>query len=102
MFTERKTKHLFHFVMFVITGGLWLPVWFLCWWANARHNDRMQAHFRELVAATRAPVNVTVTQTTGGPASQSGKALPVMFHALAATALLALFLLMALTHAGHI
>lgn len=76
MFQERKTKHFLHFFLFVITGGLWLPVWFLCWWLNARHNDKMHAQFRDLVASTRQPVNVTVHQSISGQPQQMPAANP--------------------------
>lgn len=67
MFQERKTRHLLHFFLFVITGGLWLPVWFLCWFLNTRANDKMHTQFRELLASARQPVNVTVNQSVGQP-----------------------------------
>lgn len=62
----RNTWHLLHFLLFLFTAGLWLPVWVLRAWLNARHNERV-------LASMRQPVNVTVNNTqsqvtpTGNP-----------------------------------
>jgi hypothetical protein len=37
----KKTSHFVHFVLTIVTGGLWLLVWLFCGLSNAQHNSKV-------------------------------------------------------------
>lgn len=42
----RKTSHLLHFVLTLLTGGVWLLVWLLCGLMNSQHNKQIERDFQ--------------------------------------------------------
>lgn len=38
---QNNTAHLFHLIMSILTGGLWIPVWFIV----ALINSSVRAHY---------------------------------------------------------
>lgn len=39
---KKSTSHVLHLILSVITGGLWLIVWFCVAMSNKSHNNRIQ------------------------------------------------------------
>lgn len=37
----KYTSHVFHFIMSILTGGLWLWVWLIVGLTNAQHNKKV-------------------------------------------------------------
>lgn len=37
----KYTSHVFHFIMSILTGGLWLWVWLIVGLSNAQHNKKI-------------------------------------------------------------
>jgi len=44
---KRKTSHVLHLILSVITFGLWIPVWILVAISNAMHNGQMERRIRK-------------------------------------------------------
>lgn len=45
---KKKTSHLLHIVLSVLTAGLWLPVWALVTVSNSLENSRIDRQLRKL------------------------------------------------------
>lgn len=60
----KKTSHFTHLILTLLTGGLWIVIWILCWFMNNSHNSRVDlayqqnkqnsAEFGQLLAAIAA------------------------------------------------
>lgn len=40
--TERRTSHVFHLIMTIVTFGLWLPVWGVVWLINKANKEQVR------------------------------------------------------------
>ena len=38
---KRYTSHIAHFILCILTGFIWLPIWVLCGLCNMRHNSKV-------------------------------------------------------------
>ena len=45
---RKKTSHLLHLVLSVITGGLWVAVWIICALSNSIENKRIDRLINKL------------------------------------------------------
>ena len=48
---KKKTSHVLHLLLSVITGGLWLVIWALCSIANASQNSKIDKEIEQVQAA---------------------------------------------------
>jgi len=53
---KKKTSHVLHLLLSVLTGGLWLVIWLLCGIANASQNSKIDKQI--------ADVNQAIMQQT--------------------------------------
>lgn len=47
----KKTAHVLHFILTLLTGGLWILPWVVCWAVNANHNSRVDQSMLILMAS---------------------------------------------------
>ena len=48
---KKKTSHVLHLLLSVITGGVWLIIWALCGIANASQNSKIDKEIEQVQAA---------------------------------------------------
>lgn len=44
----RKTAHVLHFILTVLTGGFWILPWLVFWAVNQNHNSRVDQRYYEM------------------------------------------------------
>lgn len=44
----KKTNHVGHFLLTVITGGFWILPWLVIWAVNQNHNSKVDQRYYEL------------------------------------------------------
>lgn len=47
---KRKTSHVFHLLMSMLTAGFWLIIWWLCALSNAWENRKIDKQINQLLA----------------------------------------------------
>lgn len=47
---KKKTSHVFHLLMSVLTMGFWLVIWWLCAMDNAWENSKIDKQINQLLA----------------------------------------------------
>ena len=57
---KKKTSHVLHLLLSVLTGGLWLIIWLLCGIANASHNRKID---KEIADVNQAIMQQTTART---------------------------------------
>ena len=48
---KKKTSHVLHLLLSVLTGGFWLVIWALCSIANASQNSKIDKEIEQVQAA---------------------------------------------------
>lgn len=46
---KKKTSHILHLILSVLTGGVWLVVWLLIGISNNNHNSRLQGEMNHIM-----------------------------------------------------
>ena len=46
---KKKTNHILHVIMTVLTGGLWLLVWGLTMCSNGNHNKKLDKQINQIM-----------------------------------------------------
>jgi len=47
---KKRTSHVLHLLLSVLTGGLWLIIWLLCSIANASQNSKIDKEIEQVQA----------------------------------------------------
>lgn len=47
---KKKTSHILHLLLSIITGGLWVFIWILCALSNGIENGRIDRQIDRLIA----------------------------------------------------
>lgn len=46
---KKKTNHILHLILSIITGGLWLVIWLFVGISNSSHNNRLQGEMNHIM-----------------------------------------------------
>jgi len=46
---KKKTNHILHLILSIITGGLWIVIWLLVGISNSSHNSRLQGEMNHVM-----------------------------------------------------
>ena len=57
---KKKTSHVLHLLLSVLTGGVWLIIWALCGIANASQNSKID---KEIADVNQAIMQQTTART---------------------------------------
>lgn len=60
---KKKTSHVLHLLLSVLTGGFWLIVWALCSIANASQNSKIDREIEQIQATIEHQVRAWPPQT---------------------------------------
>lgn len=57
---RRTTSHFMHFILTVLTGGLWILPWVACYVLNANHNSRVSQNMAQLMNQNKGPQTIII------------------------------------------
>lgn len=63
---KKKTSHILHLLLSVITGGLWLIIWACCSIANASQNSKIDKEIEQIQAWQQQQMQSWQQQQMGG------------------------------------
>lgn len=46
---KKKTNHILHLILSIVTGGLWLVIWLLVGMSNSSHNSRLLGEMNHIM-----------------------------------------------------
>ena len=50
---KKKTMHILHLILSVLTGGFWLIIWLLCGISNALENSKIDKQINQILASEK-------------------------------------------------
>ena len=77
-YSSEKTSHIVHFILTLVTGGLWIPVWLLSAWSTASTKAQYERQIKDIYEPT------TATNYVGEMFSFIGRSLAPLHHAVVA------------------
>ena len=77
-YAAEKTNHFVHFILTLVTGFIWLPIWLLSAWSTASTKAQYERQIKDIYEPT------TATNYVGEMFSFIGRSLAHLHHAVAA------------------